>query len=282
MKNFLTISDLQPKQIHEILNLADQLKYEKQHRVSHPILQGKTLGIVPGSSSSRTRICLEVGMYDLGGQAVSLPADGLREEEEARIRESAQCYSRFVDVIALRALPHAVLTDFAQESGVPVLNGASDLADPCGTLADLMTIRERCGSFKGLRLCYAGPTGAAANSLIAGALALGMDVATVTAPCAEETGAALDCGGWTKCDNLADAAAGADVLYTGPQATWGEIDSTIAGTGKSDMLVLHRQPAKRGAEISEEVFAAHTEEIYDQAENKLHVIKALLVKLLLQ
>ncbi|MCI8472352.1 MAG: ornithine carbamoyltransferase [Clostridiales bacterium] len=282
MKNFLTISDLQPKQIHEILNLADQLKYEKQHRVSHPMLQGKTLGIVPGSSSSRTRICLEVGMYDLGGQAVSLPADGLREEEEARIRESAQCYSRFVDVIALRALPHAVLTDFAQESGVPVLNGASDLADPCGTLADLMTIRERCGSFKGLRLCYAGPTGAAANSLIAGALALGMDVATVTAPCAEETGAALDCGGWTKCDNLADAAAGADVLYTGPQATWGEIDSTIAGTGKSDMLVLHRQPAKRGAEISEEVFAAHTEEIYDQAENKLHVIKALLVKLLLQ
>lgn len=282
MKNFLTISDLQPKQIHEILNLADQLKYEKQHRVSHPMLQGKTLGIVPGSSSSRTRICLEVGMYDLGGQAVSLPADGLREEEEARIRESAQCYSRFVDVIALRALPHAVLTDFAQESGVPVLNGASDLADPCGTLADLMTIRERCGSFKGLRLCYAGPTGAAANSLIAGALALGMDVATVTAPFAEETGAALDCGGWTKCDNLADAAAGADVLYTGPQATWGEIDSTIAGTGKSDMLVLHRQPAKRGAEISEEVFAAHTEEIYDQAENKLHVIKALLVKLLLQ
>ncbi len=111
---------------------------------------------------------------------------------------------------------------------------------------------------------------------------MGMDVATVTAPCAEETGAALDCGGWTKCDNLADAAAGADVLYTGPQATWGEIDSTIAGTGKSDMLVLHRQPAKRGAEISEEVFAAHTEEIYDQAENKLHVIKALLVKLLLQ
>ncbi len=282
MKNFLTISDLQPKQIHEILNLADQLKYEKQHRVSHPMLQGKTLGIVPGSSSSRTRICLEVGMYDLGGQAVSLPADGLREEEEARIRESAQCYSRFVDVIALRALPHAVLTDFAQESGVPVLNGASDLADPCGTLADLMTIRERCGSFKGLRLCYAGPPGAAANSLSAGALALGMDVATVTAPCAEETGAALDCGGWTKCDNLADAAAGADVLYTGPQATWGEIDSTIAGTGKSDMLVLHRQPAKRGAEISEEVFAAHTEEIYDQAENKLHVIKALLVKLLLQ
>ena len=282
MKNFLTISDLQPKQIHEILNLADQLKYEKQHRVSHPMLQGKTLGIVPGSSSSRTRICLEVGMYDLGGQAVSLPADGLREEEEARIRESAQCYSRFVDVIALRALPHAVLTDFAQESGVPVLNGASDLADPCGTLADLMTIRERCGSFKGLRLCYAGPTGAAANSLIAGALALEMDVATVTAPCAEETGAALDCGGWTKCDNLADAAAGADVLYTGPQATWGEIDSTIAGTGKSDMLVLHRQPAKRGAEISEEVFAAHTEEIYDQAENKLHVIKALLVNLLLQ
>lgn len=282
MKHFLTMSDLQPKQIHEILNLADQLKYEKQHRASHPMLQGKTLGIVPGSSSSRTRICLEVGMYDLGGQAVSLPADSLREQDGSRIRESAQCYSRFVDVIALRALPHTALTDFAQESSVPVLNGASDLADPCGTLADLMTIRERCGSFKGLRLCYAGPTGAAANSLIAGALALGMDVATMTAPCTEETGAPLDCGGFTKFDTLADAAAGADVLYTGPLSPWGEIDNAVVSAGKPDMLVLHRQPAKRGGEVSEDVFAAHTEEIYDQAENKLHVIKALLVKLLLQ
>lgn len=282
MKNFLTMSDLQPKQIHEILNLADQLKYEKQHRVSHPVLQGKTLGIVPGSSSSRTRICLEVGMYDLGGQTVSLPADSLREQDGSRIRESARCYSRFVDVIALRALPHAVLTDFAQESGVPVLNGASNLADPCGTLADLMTIRERCGSFKGLRLCYAGPTGATANSLIAGALALGMDVATMTAPYAEETGIPMECSEWTKFDNLADAAAGADVLYTGPLSPWGEIDRAVVSAGKSDMLVLHRQPAKRGREVCEEVFTAHAEEIYDQAENKLHVIKALLVKLLLQ
>ena len=109
-----------------------------------------------------------------------------------------------------------------------------------------------------------------------------MDVATMTAPCTEETGAPLDCGGWTKYESLADAAADADVLYTGPLSPWGEIDSEIVSAGKSDMLVLHRQPAKRGGEVSEQVFAAHTEEIYDQAENKLHVIKALLVKLLRQ
>ena len=276
----MTISDLQPKQIHEILNLADQLKYEKQHHISHLLLQGKTLGIVPGSSSSRTRICLEVGMYDLGGQAVSMPADSLREQDGSRIRESAQCYSRFVDVIALRALSHPVLTAFAKESGVPVLNGASDLADPCGALADLMTIRERYGSFQGLRLCYAGPAGAAANSLIAGALSLGMEVAALPVPCRETDGQPLGGEGWTKPSGLLDAAAGADILYTGPHAPWGEIDGTIVAAGAADMLVLHRHPANRGGELSEQVFAAHTEEIYDQTENKLHVIKALLVKLL--
>ena len=282
MKHFLTISDLHAKQIHEILNLADQLKYEKQHRTPHLLLQGKTLGIVPGSSSSRTRICLEVGMYDLGGQAVSLPADTLREQDGSRIRESAQCYSRFVDVIALRALPHTVLGAFAAESTAPVLNGASDLADPCSTLADLMTIRERCGTFAGLRLCYAGPAGAAANSLIAGALTMGMEVATLTAPCRETDGSPLLLKGWTLFENLADAAAGADIIYTGPGAAFGGIDSAIAASGAQELLVLHKQPANRGGELSEQVFAEHAQEIYDQAENKLHVIKALLVKLLRQ
>ena len=108
-----------------------------------------------------------------------------------------RCYSRFVDVIALRALSHPVLTAFAKESGVPVLNGASDLADPCGALADLMTIRERYGSFQGLRLCYAGPAGAAANSLIAGALSLGMEVAALPVPCRATDGQPLDGEGWT-------------------------------------------------------------------------------------
>ncbi len=280
MKHFLTLSELQPKQIHEILNLADQLKYEKQHHISHPLLQGKTLGIVPGSSSSRTRICLEVGMYDLGGRAVSMPADSLKGQDGSRIRESARCYSRFVDVIALRALPHAVLAAFARESGVPVLNGASDLADPCGALADLMTIRERYGSFEGLRLCYAGPAGAAADSLVAGALTMGMEVAVLEPPRGEADGHPLGAGGWIQYDRLLDAAAGADVLYTGPKAPWGEIDAAVVAAGAGDMLVLHRQPANRGKELSEQVFAAHAGEIYDQVENKLHVIKAILVRLL--
>jgi ornithine carbamoyltransferase len=168
MNHLLKMLDLTPAQINDILNLADQLKYEQKHGISHRLLEGKTLGMIFQKSSTRTRVSFEVGMYQLGGQALFLSNRDLQIGRGEPVQDTARVLSRYLDGIMIRTFEQKEVEDLAQYGSIPIINGLTDFCHPCQVLADLMTIREFKGSFDGLKMCFIGDGNNMANSLIVG------------------------------------------------------------------------------------------------------------------
>ena len=299
MKHLLKLMDLTETEIVEILNTADQLKYEKNNRIPHHILEGKTLGMIFEKSSTRTRVSFEVGMYDLGGTALFLSSRDLQIGRGEPVEDTARVLSRYLDGIMIRTFAQEEVEALASVGTIPVINGLTDFCHPCQVLADLMTLREHKGTTRGLKLCYIGDGNNMTNSLIVGGIKMGMSV-SVACPKGYEPDEKImkwaDGTGKFLCtDDVLEAAAGADVLYTDVWASMGQeeeaearkkifsgyqINSTVMSVANKDAMVLHCLPAHREEEITAEVFEAHANEIFDQAENRLHAQKAVLVKCL--
>lgn len=299
MKHLLKLGDLTDKEILSVLNLADQLKYEQKHGIPHKRLEGKTLGMIFSKASTRTRVSFEVGMYQLGGQALFLSANDLQIGRGEPIQDTARVLSRFLDGIMIRTFAQSDVEDLAKYGSVPVINGLTDYCHPCQVLADLMTIREYKGSFKGLKLCFVGDGNNMANSLIVGCVKLGMKISVACPDDFRPDAKLIEWGtksGLLEVTNdIYKAAADADVVYTDVWASMGQegekavrekafasykVDDKTLSYAKKDCMLLHCLPAHRGEEITEEVLEKHADEIFEEAENRLHAQKAVMVKLM--
>ena len=299
MKHLLKLADLTTEEILSILNLADQLKYERKNGIAHPYLQGKKLGMIFLKSSTRTRVSFEVGMYELGGYALFLSDRDLQIGRGEPVQDTVRVLSRYLDGIMIRTFKQQEVEDLARFGSIPVINGLTDYCHPCQVLADLMTIREYKGSLKGLKLCFIGDGNNMANSLIVGGIKMGMSV-SVACPDAYRPDAdivtwAQQNGTLQVTSDVHAAAERADVLYTDVWASMGQegekaireaafkgfcIDKSVLAEADKEAMVLHCLPAHRGEEIAADVFEEHAQDIFDEAENRLHAQKAVLVKLL--
>jgi len=299
MKHLLKLSDLSSEEIVGILNLADQLKYEMKNGIEHHHLKGKTLGMIFQKSSTRTRVSFEVGMYQLGGNALFLSSRDLQIGRGEPVADTARVLSRYLDGIMIRTFAQSEVEDLAKYGSIPIINGLTDYAHPCQVLADLMTIREYKHSFKGLKLCFVGDGNNMANSLIVGCIKMGMSVAIACPegyqPDAELMKWAAENGEFICTPDVLAAAKDADILYTDVWASMGQegesesrivafqgfqLNNALMAVAKPDAMVQHCLPAHRGEEITAEVFEAHANQLFDEAENRLHAQKAVLVKLL--
>ena len=300
MKHLLKMMDLSTEEIIEILNLADQLKYELKHGIPHDHLKGKTLGMIFRKASTRTRVSFETGMYQLGGQALFLSNRDLQIGRGEPVQDTARVLSRYLDGIMIRTFEQKEVEDLAKYGSIPVINGLTDFCHPCQVLADLMTIREFKGRFEGLKMCYIGDGNNMANSLIVGGLKVGMEVSIACPkdyqPAAEVLEFAKSYGDkFSMTDVPLEAAKDADVLFTDVWTSMGEeaetekrkiafkgyqINDDIMAVAKADAMVQHCLPAHREEEITEKVFEAHANEIFEEAENRLHAQKAVMVKVM--
>lgn len=296
MKHLLKLSDLTTEEIVEILNLADQLKYERKHGIEHHHLKGKTLGMIFQKSSTRTRVSFEVGIYELGGTALFLSNRDLQIGRGEPVEDTARVLSRYLSGIMIRTFEQKEVEDLAKYGSIPVINGLTDYAHPCQVLADLLTIREKKGKLAGLKLCFVGDGNNMANSLIVGCIKVGMKVA-VACPKGYEPDAdiikwAKETGDLLITDNIEEAVAGSDVLYTDVWSSMGmeaeieerkrifknyQINSELLSHANDGCMVLHCLPAHRGEEITADVIEAHADEIFEEAENRLHAQKAVMV-----
>ena len=298
-KHLLKISDLNKDDINDILDLADKLKEYNKNNITHHILKGKTLGMIFTKSSTRTRVSFEVGMYQLGGQALFLSANDLQLNRGEPISDTAKVLSRYLDGIMIRTFAQKDVDDLAKYGTIPVINGLTDYAHPCQVLADLMTVREYKGKLEGLKLCFIGDGFNMANSLIVGGLTAGMNVSCASPKNYEPMQDIIDFTknyqeNFTLTNDVKEAVKDADVLITDVWYSMGQsdledrkiifkdykIDSETMKYAKPDAMVLHCLPAHRDEEISSEVLAAHEAEIFDEAENRLHAQKAVMVKLM--
>ncbi len=299
MKHLLKLADLDKGDILDILNLADQLKYENQHGIEHHHLKGKALGMIFQKSSTRTRVSFETGMYQLGGQALFLSNRDLQIGRGEPVQDTARVLSRYLDGIMIRTFAQKEVEDLAEYGSIPIINGLTDYCHPCQVLADLMTIREYKKSFDGLKFCFIGDGNNMANSLIVGAISMGMECAIACPkdyqPDAQIMAWAKENGTFTCSEDILACAKDADVVYTDVWASMGQeeekaerekifknyqINDEVMAAAKPDAMVLHCLPAHREEEITAKVFEAHATEIFDEAENRLHAQKAVLVKLL--
>jgi ornithine carbamoyltransferase len=280
--------------------MADQLKFEKKNGITHHVLAGKTLGMIFQKSSTRTRVSFEVGMFELGGSALFLSPRDLQIGRGEPVEDTARVLSRYLDGIMIRTFEQKEVEDLAKYGSIPIINGLTDYAHPCQVLADLMTIRERKHSFAGRKLCFVGDGNNMANSLIVGGIKMGMEVAVACpegyTPDADICKWAAENGTFTCTPNVLEAAADADVLYTDVWASMGQegeaeerkkvfggiyqINDEVMAVAKPDAMVLHCLPAHREEEITAKVFEAHADEIFEEAENRLHAQKAVMVKLM--
>ncbi len=301
MKHLLTLEQLSKEEILDILNLADQLKFQRNNNIEHHLLKGKTLGMIFQKSSTRTRVSFEVGMYELGGYALFLSSRDLQIGRGEPVEDTARVLSRYLDGIMIRTYKQSEVEDLAKYGSIPVINALTDYCHPCQVLADLMTIREFKGGFDGLKATFIGDGFNMANSIIVGCLKLGMRV-SIASP-----------KGYEVCEHIQEfakaypgmfemtndpmvAAKGADVVFTDVWASMGEeseaetrrkafegkyqVNAELMAVCNEGCMVQHCLPAHRGEEITADVFEAHANEIFEEAENRLHAQKAVMVKLM--
>ena len=299
MKHLLKLQDLDKNEILDILNLADQLKYENHNKIEHHILKGKTLGMIFQKSSTRTRVSFETGMYQLGGQALFLSNRDLQIGRGEPVEDTARVLSRYLDGIMIRTFEQSEVEALAKYGSIPIINGLTDYCHPCQVLADLMTIREYKKSFDGLKFCFIGDGNNMANSLIAGAITMGMECSVACPdgykPDAQIMKWANENGKFTCSSDILECAKDADVLYTDVWASMGQeeekterekifkdfqINDNVMAVANDNAMVLHCLPAHREKEITAKVFEEHANEIFDEAENRLHAQKAVLVRLM--
>ena len=299
MKHLLKMMDLSTEEIIEILNLADQLKYELKHGIPHDHLKGKTLGMIFRKASTRTRVSFETGMYQLGGNPLYLSASDMQIGRGEPIQDTARFLSRYIDGIMIRTFDQAEVENLAEYGNIPIINGLTDLSHPCQVLADLMTIREYKGKLDGLKMCYIGDGNNMANSLIVGGLKTGMSVSVACPenyhPAATTLAFAKKYDCFEMTDDPIKAAKDADVIFTDVWASMGQegeaeirkkafkgfqINDEVMAVAKPDAMVQHCLPAHREEEITAKVFEEHANEIFDEAENRLHAQKAVMVLLM--
>ena len=300
MKHLLKLLDLTCEEIMDLLNTADQLKYELKHGIPHEHLRGKTLGMIFQKSSTRTRVSFEVGMTQLGGHALFLSSRDLQIGRGEPVQDTARVLSRYLDGIMIRTFSQKEVEDLADFGTIPIINGLTDFCHPCQVLADLMTIREYKSSLIDQKLCFIGDGNNMANSLIVGGLKTGMEVAIACPDNYRPDPVVLEFakeypGKLLVTSDILAAAKDADVLYTDVWASMGQeeeaavrrksfegyqINDTVMAVAKPDAIVLHCLPAHREEEITSKVFEAHAQEIFDQTENRLHAQKAVMVKLM--
>jgi len=303
-KDLLKMDDLTKDEILDILNLADQLKYEQKHGIEHHHLKGKSLGMIFEKSSTRTRVSFEVGMYQLGGNSLFLTDRDLQIGRGEPIEDTARVLSRFIQGIMIRTFSHEKAEKLAKYSSIPIINGLTDTEHPCQVLADLMTIRENKNILEGLKVAFVGDGNNMANSLMIGCLKIGMNF-SIASPkeyassdeylnkakeIAEKEGV-----NFTVTTSPLEAAKGADVLITDVWASMGheeetterakafegfQINKELMAVADKNAMVLHCLPAHRGEEITAEVLEDHADSIFDESENRLHAQKAVLVKLM--
>lgn len=300
MKHLLKLLDLSTEEITDILNLADQLKYEQKHGIPHNILKGQTLGMIFQKSSTRTRVSFETGMYQLGGQALFLSSRDLQIGRGEPVQDTARVLSRYLSGIMIRTFAQKEVEDLAEYGSIPIINGLTDYCHPCQVLADLQTVREHKNKLDGLKFCYIGDGNNMANSLTVGALKVGMSVSLGCPEGYFPNQTIIDFakqypGKFQIISNPVEAAADADVVYTDVWASMGQegeaakrrelfkgyqINDAVMASAKPDAMVMHCLPAHREEEITAKVFEQHADEIFDEAENRLHAQKAVMVRLM--
>ncbi len=299
-KDFLSISDWSVEDLEGIFTLTAELKQKQKEGTPHRLLEGQTLGMIFEKSSTRTRISFEVGMYQLGGHALFLHSGNTQMGRGEPIKDTARVMARYCDGIMIRTFSHAVVEAFAQHSYVPIVNGLTDLCHPCQVMADLFTVIEHKQDYRNLKYCWIGDGNNMANSWINAAATFGFELRVATPanyqPNAEVIAKARQAG--VKLLLTADpreAAAGADVLNTDVWASMGQeaeqqereqafkgfqINSDLLKLAAPEAVVMHCLPAHRDEEITDEVMEGPQSIIFDEAENRLHVQKAILATLM--
>lgn len=299
MKHLLKLSDLTKEEIIEIINLADELKEKRKAGIEHKYLLGKKLGMIFSKSSTRTRVSFEVGMYELGGTALFLSSNDIQIGRGEPVQDTARVLSRYLDGIMIRTFAQKEVEDLADYGSIPIINGLTDYCHPCQVLADLQTIRGKKGSFEGKKLCFIGDGNNMANSLIVGCLKVGMIVSVACPndykPDAEIMKWAQSTGRFECTEDVIKAAEKADVIYTDVWASMGQegekeerekvfkgyqVNDDVMSVANDECMVLHCLPAHREEEITAKVFEEHADEIFEEAENRLHAQKAVMVKLM--
>ena len=300
-KDLLKLLDLSREDITQILDTADQMKYSQKHGIAHDYLKGKTLAMIFEKNSTRTRVSFEVGMYQLGGHALFLSGKDSQIGRGEPVEDTARVLSRYCDGIMIRTYAQREVEDLARYASIPVINGLTDFCHPCQVLADLMTVREHKAILEGLKMCYIGDGNNMANSLIVGGLKCGMEVSVACPEGYDPDQRVLD---FAKSDpsykfslvrTPQEAAVGADVVFTDVWASMGQeqekairekafagyqVNEELMALTNPECMVQHCLPAHRGEEITAEVFEAHANEIFDEAENRLHAQKAVMYLLM--
>lgn len=298
-KHLLKLMDWSAEEIGQTLDLAADLKKKQKAGISFQPLKGKTLGMIFQKSSTRTRVSFEVGMYQLGGSALFLSSSDLQMGRGEPVEDTARVLSRYLDGIMIRTYAQQEVESLARYGRIPVINGLTDYAHPCQVLADLQTIREFKGKTQGLKACFIGDGNNMANSLIVGCIKMGMEFSIACPqeykPDAKIIKWAEKTGKFSCVQDPYQAAAGADVLFTDVWASMGQeaetakrkqaflayqINEQLMEAAKPDAMVQHCLPAHREEEITAAVFEAHAEEIFQEAENRLHVQKAVMALLM--
>ncbi|MDF2954974.1 MAG: Ornithine carbamoyltransferase [Candidatus Alkanophagales archaeon MCA70_species_2] len=302
--HFISMGDLTPEEIEALLEEATKLKAERAFQKLRDDLKGRILGLIFEKPSTRTRVSFEVAMLELGGHALYLNWNDLQLGRGERIKDTARVLSAYLSAVMIRAFKHETVVEFAAHASIPVINGLTNLEHPCQTLADLLTIKERKGRLSGLTLAWIGDGNNVCNSLLLGAASVGMNIC-VACPkgyeppiiilkqakaLAEKSGTEIKI-----VKEPVEAAADADVLYTDVWVSMGDeaereprlkafrryqINERLLGVAKGDAIVMHCMPAHVGEEITEDVIESTHSAVYEQAENRLHAQKALLLKLL--
>ena len=303
-KNLLKMDNLSKDEILDILNIADQLKYELKHGIEHHHLKGKTLGMIFEKSSTRTRVSFEAGMYQLGGYPLFLSSSDLQIGRGEPIQDTARVLSRYLNGIMIRTFNQSEVEALAECSTIPIINGLTDDEHPCQVLADLMTIRESKNILDNLKVAYIGDGNNMAQSLLIGCLTVGMNISLAIPDKYMIKDSYINKGikiakennlKFTIVNDPRDAAIDADVIITDVWASMGkekevkerikafqgyQVNSNLMKLAKDDAIVLHCLPAHREEEITEEILEKHADTIFEEAENRLHVQKAILVKLI--
>ena len=299
MKNLISIGDLTKGEIFEIIQLAIRLKGERSKGIFSNGLEHNTLGMIFEKPSTRTRTAFEVAVVELGGYPIYLNWNDLQLGRGETIADTARVLSRYLSCITMRAKSHSTIIDVAENASVPVINALSDIEHPCQLLADLMTIYEKKGALSGMKLAWIGDGNNVCNSAILSCALMGMSVDVACPPGYEPDGEILRRGQQLSEVRILrdplEAASAADVLYTDAWVSMGDeatsalrasvfseyrIDRKVLDAAKTDAIVLHCLPAHRGEEITDDVMDGPHSAVFDQAENRLHAQKALLLKLI--
>ncbi|MCK8824954.1 ornithine carbamoyltransferase [Fuchsiella alkaliacetigena] len=304
MENLVTLADLELEDIEELFDLTDKLKQKHQQGTEHKLLAGQTLGMIFQKSSTRTRVSFEAGMFQLGGHALFLSANDIQLGRGETISDTAKTLSRYIDGIMIRTYEHSDVEELAREATVPVINGLTDLLHPCQVLADLYTVQEVRGELQGLKMTYIGDGNNVANSLLLGTTKVGMNISLAIPEgyrpekeilATAEKQAAKSGSQIEIIDDPLQAAQGADAVYTDVWASMGDedeaaerkqafkdyqVDQELMAEANEEAIFLHCLPAYRGQEVTAEVIDGEQSKVFDEAENRMHVQKALMVELM--